>query len=104
MKEKLLALLKEMRSRPRLIKWGFNQFGTALDPRWSDRLCDARLELMFLDEPNLVPSEAAMRVLGTLRMPRRMQRFILVKAQRVKNRLEQRRRDQAKRDMRQDGV
>lgn|SRR5574340_206736 len=104
LKEKLLALLKEMRSRPRLLKWGLNQMATALDPRWSDRLYDARLERMFLDKPDLTPSTAAMRVLGTLRMPRRMQRFILVKAQRVKNRLEQRRRDQAKRDMCQDGL
>ena len=104
LKERFLAVVKDMRSRRRLIRWGFNQLATELDPRWAEKLYDARFERMFLDEPKLIPSEAAMRVIGTLRMPLRMKRFIVAKARRVKNRLEQRQRDQAKRDMRQDGV
>ena len=100
LKEKFEAVVKAMRSRRRLIRWGFNYMARELDPRWSERLYDARFERMFLDEPKLMPSEAAMRVIGTLRMPLRMKRFIVAKARRVKNRLEQRQRDQAKRELR----
>jgi hypothetical protein len=42
-----------------------------------------------------------MRVLGILRMPHTMKRFIVAMARRVKNRLEQRQRDQAKRELRE---
>jgi hypothetical protein len=101
LKEKFVALVKDMQTRPRLLKWGFNYLGKVLNPRWSDALYDARLERMFLDEPKLMPSEAAMRVLGVLRMRQTMYRFIVAKARRVKNRLEQRQRDQAKREFRQ---
>lgn len=102
LKKKFQALLKEMTSSSRLLKWGFNHLGRMLDPRWSEAMYEARFERMFLEEPDLTPSEAAMRVLGTLRMPLRMKPFILVKAQRVKRRMEQRRRDQEKREMRQE--
>jgi hypothetical protein len=104
LKEKFEALVKAMRSRPRLLQWGFNHLATVINPRWLEASYEARFERMFQDEPDVTPSEAAMRVLGTLRMPLRMKPFILVKAQRVKRRMEQRRRDQEKRDMRQGGV
>lgn len=104
LKEQFQALVREMRSRPRLLKWGFNHMARALNPRWSDTLYDARLQRMFVEEPNLIPSEAAMRVLGTLRMPLKMKPFILVTAQRIKHRIVQRRRDQAMRDLRQEGL
>jgi hypothetical protein len=103
LKEKFQALLKEMRCRPRLLRYCFNQLATALNPRWSDKLYEARLERMFLEEPDLTPSEATMRVLGTIRMPLTMKPFILIRAQRVKRRMEQRQRDQAARDLRHGG-
>jgi len=103
-KEKFQALVKEMTSSRRLLKWGFNYLGRLLNPRWSEAMYEARFERMFHEEPDLTPSEAAMRVLGTLRMPLKMKPFILVKAQRVKRRMEQRRRDQDRREMRQERV
>jgi hypothetical protein len=100
LKEKFQALLKDMRSRPRLLKYCFNQVAATLNPRWSEKLYEARLERMFLEDPDLTPSAATMRVLGTIRMPLTMKPFILVKAQRVKHRMVQRRRDQSARDRR----
>ncbi len=105
LKEKFQALLKDIVARrPQLLKYCFNQLATALNPRWSEKLYEARLERMFEDEPDLTPSTATMRLLGTIRMPETMKPFILVKAQRVKRRLLQRRLDQEKRDLRQGGV
>lgn len=101
LKDKCRALLTELRTRPRLLKWLFNQVGAELNPRWSDAMYEARLERMFIEEPDLIPSEAAMRVIGTLRMPHKMKPFLLVKAQRIKHRLVQRRLDQEKRELRQ---
>ena len=101
LKERGLTLMKDMRARPRLLRWLFNQLGKELNPRWSDALYEARLERMFIEQPDLIPSEAAMRVLGILRMPLTMKPFILVKAQRIKHRIVQRRRDQETREMRQ---
>lgn len=101
LKARALALVRDMRARPRLLKWLFNHLGKELNPRWSEALYEARLERMFVEEPDLIPSEAAMRVLGILRMPHTMKPFILVKAQRIKHRLVQRRRDQETREMRQ---
>lgn len=102
LKDKCTALIAELQTRPRLLRWHFNQVGAVLNPRWADAMYDARLERMFLDEPTLMPIQAAMRVIGTLRMPYKMKPFILKKAQRVKNRLEQRQRDQVKRELRQE--
>lgn len=99
LKEKFQAVLKDIVARrPRLLKYCFNQVATALNPRWSEKLYEARLERMFEEEPELTPSTATMRVLGTIRMPETMKPFILAKAQRVKHRMVQRRRDQATRD------
>jgi len=101
LKEKFLALYKDMETRPRLLKWVFNYVGARLNPRWYDAMYEARLERMFIEEPDLIPSEAAMRVIGTLRMPHKMKPLLLVKAQRIKHRLVQRRLDQEKRELRQ---
>src|SRR5262249_48606694 len=99
LKEKFQAVLKDIVARrPRLLKYCFNQVATALNPRWSEKLYEARLERMFEEEPELTPSTATMRVLGTIRMPETMKPFILVKAQRVKHRMVQRRRDQSARE------
>ena len=104
LKEQFQALLKDMRCRPRLLRYCFNQVATALNPRWSETLYEARLERMFLEDPDLTPSAATMRVLGTIRMPLTMKPFILIKAQRVKHRIVQRQRDQAIREQPQEGV
>ncbi|MDE3041652.1 MAG: hypothetical protein KGJ82_13915 [Nitrospirota bacterium] len=105
LKDKFQGVLKEIVARrPQLLKYCFNQVTTALNPRWSEKLYEARLERMFEDEPELTPSTATMRLLGTIRMPETMKPFILVKAQRVKRRLLQRRLDQEKRDFRHGGM
>ena len=59
LKEKFQALLKDMRSRPRLLKYCFNQVATTLNPRWSEKLYEARLERMFLEDPDLTPETEA---------------------------------------------
>ena len=105
LKDKFHGVLKEIVARrPQLLKYCFNQVMTALNPRWSEKLYEARLERMFEDEPDLTPSTATMRLLGTIRMPETMKPFILLKAQRVKRRLHQRWLDQEKRDLRQGGT
>lgn len=105
LKKKFQALLNEIiMGCPRLLNYCFNQVATKLNPRWSDKLYEARLERMFQEEPDLTPSTATIRVLGTIRMPLRMRPFILVRAQRVKRRMEQRRRDEAKRGQRSQGI
>jgi hypothetical protein len=99
LKKKFQAVLKDIIARrPRLLKYCFNQVATAMNPRWSEKLYEARFERMFQEEPELTPSMATMRVLGTIRMPETMKPFILAKAQRVKHRMIQRRRDQAARE------
>ena len=105
LKKRFQGVLKDIVARrPQLLKYCFNQVATAINPRWSEKLYEARLERMFEDEPDLTPSTATMRLLGTIRMPETMKPFILVKAQRVKRRLLQRRLDQEKREMSQGGM
>ena len=92
LKEKFQAVLKDIIARrPKLLRYCFNQVATAMNPRWSEKLFDARFERMFLEEPELTPSTATMRVLTTIRMPETMKPFMLAKAKRVKHRMIQRR-------------
>ena len=101
LKGKIQALVKEVTElRPRLLEYFFHQVASAINPRWSEKSYDTRLELMFLDEPALTPSAATMRVMGTIRMPAVMKPVMIKRAQRVKNRVEQRQRDQEARNQR----
>jgi hypothetical protein len=105
LKGKIQALIQEVRQdRPRLLDYLINQVASTINPRWSEKSYDTRLELMFLDEPDLRPSTAAMRVMGTIRMPAVMKPVMIKRAQRVKNRVEQRRRDQEARHRRTRGA
>jgi hypothetical protein len=101
LKGKIQALIQEVRqNRPRLFDYFLNQVASAVNPRWSEKSYDMRLELMFLDEPDLKPSTAAMRVMGTIRMPLVMKGMMVRRSQRVKHRLRKRQHDQEARNQR----